>query len=128
MRAIIPTALGIITVAALVGCGSSGSTNATAPGGAHSTTITLSSTTAGGGYGGGGNYFFEPNPDTVAHGVAVTFTIGSVTHNVHFDTGPAILDSIPAANNTSAMRTFPTAGTYTFHCSIHNFSGTVVAQ
>jgi plastocyanin len=111
---------------ALVACGGS---SATAPGGGHSNTIVASSTTTGGGaYGAGGNYFFSPNPDTVGAGTSVTFQIGSVTHNVHFDTGPVALDSIPATMNASVARTFPVAGTYTFHCTIHNFSGTVVAQ
>ena len=91
-------------------------------------TIVLSSVTSGGAYGSGGNYFFSPNPDTVAVGAPVTFQFGSVVHNVHFDTGPVLLDSIPATSNVSVARTFPTAGTYTFHCTIHNFSGTAVVQ
>jgi plastocyanin len=93
-----------------------------------SDTIAASSTTSGGSYGSGGNYFFTPTTDTVAAGTAVTFTFGSVVHNVVFETGPSILATIPNASNTSAIRTFATAGTYTFHCTIHNFSGTVVAQ
>jgi plastocyanin len=91
-------------------------------------TIAVSSTTAGGSYGSGGNYFFSPNPDTVVAKAPVTFQIGSVVHNVHFDTGPSIPDSIPATMNANVLRTFPSAGTYTFHCTIHNHSGTVVVQ
>jgi len=126
MRPISSIAFSMFAAGALAACGSSSSTG---PSGGSSNTITLSSQTTGGGaYGGGGNYFFSPNPDTVSAGTAVTFRIGSVVHNVHFDTGPTALDSIPAASNTSASRTFASAGTYTFHCSIHNFSGTLVAQ
>ncbi len=125
MQMVIRAVCGAVIATALLGCGSSN----TGPVGGHSTTIVASSTTTGGGaYGGGANYFFSPNPDTVSAGAVVTFQIGSVTHNVHFDSGPVALDSIPAANNTSAQRTFTAPGTYTFHCSIHNFSGTLVAN
>ncbi len=127
MRPISSIALSLCVAGALAACGSSSSTG---PSGGSSNTITLSSQTTGGGAygGGGGNYFFSPNPDTVSAGTAVTFKIGSVIHNVHFDTGPTPLDSIPASSNSSNVRTFAAAGTYTFHCSIHNFSGTLVAQ
>jgi plastocyanin len=126
MRPISSIALCLSVAGALAACGSSSSTG---PSGGSSTTIVASSQTTGGGaYGGGGNYFFSPNPDTVSAGAVVTFKVGSVVHNVHFDTGPAVLDSIPATSNSSTARTFAAAGTYTFHCSIHNFSGTLVAQ
>jgi len=125
--------VGIMVAAAVAACGSTGpgGGGTTAGGGATSQTITLSSVTTGGAYGTGGNYFFSPNPDTASVASPVTFTIGSVVHDVWFDTGPngAILpDSIPAQANTSNQVTFPTAGTYTFHCNIHHFTGTLVAK
>lgn len=127
MRTLTQATFGMLVAGALVGCSSSSTTGP--KGGNSSTIVASSSTTGGGAYGGGGsgNYFFSPNPDTVSAG-AVTFQIGSVEHNVHFDTGPMAIDSIPAATNTSVSRTFTTAGTYTFHCSIHNFSGTLVVK
>jgi plastocyanin len=115
------------------GSGGGGGGGGGAAGGAggsanESSTITASSATTGGGaYGAGGNYFFSPTPDTVAAGTSVTFTFGSVTHNVHFEVANAP-DSIPASSNTSIARTFMTAGTYPYHCTIHNFSGVLVVQ
>lgn len=114
-------------VTASLACSSS-----TGPGGGstggHSTTITASSTTTGGSYGSGGNYFFNPTPDSVAAGTAVTYAFGSVTHNVHFDAVANAPDSIPASANTNIARTFTTAGTYTYHCLIHSISGVVVVH
>jgi plastocyanin len=127
MQIAIRVTLGALVAGALLACGSSSSS--TGPTGGHSATIIASSSTTGGGaYGGGGNYFFSPDPDSVNAGTVVTFKIGSVQHNVHFDSGPIALDSIAAATNVSVQRTFSAAGTYTFHCSIHNFSGTLVAK
>ena len=125
MRISFLTVVGTMAASALLACSSS-----TSPGtsGGRSMTIIASSSTMGGAYGSGGNFFFSPNPDTVTAAAPVTFQFGSVVHNVHFDTGPSLPDSIPATSNTSVARTFTAAGTYTFHCSIHNFSGTVIAQ
>jgi plastocyanin len=53
---------------------------------------------------------------------------GSVTHTVHFDTGPSLPDSIGASTNTSVSRTFTAAGTYNYHCTIHNITGVVVVK
>ena len=96
----------------------------------------------GGGGGGGGhsagltvrNYSFSPTPDTVPPGTAVTFTwaAGSVDHNVTWDTGP----TTPPNSSTMASGTFMTpalsAGTYTYHCTIHvatnNMRGTIVVK
>jgi plastocyanin len=117
-----------LAAAAMLACSSSSNGGGTGPIGGHSTTITASSSTSGGAYGMGGNYFFSPTPDTVTAGTAVTFRFGSVVHNIRFDTGPAAIDSIPLASNTSTNRTFPTAGTYNFHCTIHNFAGVLIAQ
>lgn len=94
-------------------------------------TITASSTTTGGGaYGGGGsgNYFFSPTPDTVAAGATVTYAFGSVAHNVHFSAVAGAPDSIQTSMNTAVSRTFPTAGTYNYMCTIHHFSGVVVVH
>lgn len=96
--------------------------------GATSNTITASSTTTGGAYGSGGNYFFSPNPDTATAGTPVTYVFGSVTHNVHFISGPTAPDSIPSTANASVMRTFATPGTYTYKCFIHNITGVVVVH
>jgi plastocyanin len=99
--------------------------------GTSSNTITASSTTTGGGAygsGSGGNYFFSPTPDTVAAGTSVTYMFGSVAHNVHFSAVAGAPDSIQTSSNTSVSRTFPTAGTYNYMCTIHHFSGIVVVH
>jgi len=126
-----PVVLTVALLATGTACG--GSSGATGPGGGggggSSTTITASSTTSGGGaYGGGGNYFFSPTPDSVAAGTQVTYTFGSVTHNVHFDAVANAPDSIPASMNTNVQRTFTTAGTYNYHCTIHNIYGVVIVH
>jgi len=99
-------------------------------------------TAPGGGGGGGGhtsnltvqNYSFSPTPDTVTAGTAVTFTwaAGSVDHNVTWDTGPTSPPN--SATMATGMYTTPalSAGTYTYHCTIHvntnNMRGTIVVK
>jgi plastocyanin len=121
--------LTLAAAAAVAGCSSS----STGPGGGNppggsSNTIVASSTTTGGTYGSGGNYFFSPTPDTVAAGAAVTYSFGSVTHNVHFDAVANAPDSIPSSSNTNVVRNFTTAGTFNYHCLIHGISGVVVVH
>jgi plastocyanin len=74
---------------------------------------------------------FSPNPLTVNSGETVTFAFGAVAHNVTFDTpGGATPADIPGTNsNVSIGRTFTTAGTYRFHCTIHpGMAGSVVVR
>ena len=74
---------------------------------------------------------FSPNPLTVNSGETVTFAFGGVAHNVFFDTpGAATPADIPGNNaNVSVERTFTTAGTYQFHCTIHpGMAGSVVVR
>ncbi len=74
---------------------------------------------------------FTPNPLTVTAGDIVTFTFGAVAHNVTFDSpGGATPADIPGTNSgVSFQRTFTTAGTYRFHCTIHpGMAGSVVVQ
>jgi plastocyanin len=73
---------------------------------------------------------FSPSTLHVNAGDEVTFSFGSVAHNVFFDAGngaPGNIDGINA--NTTVQRTFPTAGTYTYTCHLHpGMSGTVVVN
>lgn len=89
----------------------------------------------GGGGGGGstsnaitvGNNFFDPNATTVPAGTTVTWTWdGGSSHNVTFNDGT---HSATQSNGTYS-RTFNTAGTYDYHCTVHGaaMSGTVVVQ
>ena len=70
---------------------------------------------------------FSPAATTVAPGTMVTWTwTGANSHNVTFDDGPA-----SATQQTGTyQRTFSTAGTYKYHCTIHGtaMSGTVTVQ
>ena len=82
-------------------------------------------TTTGGGGGGGGSTStdvsvvddaFTPVATTVPVGAAVTWTWnGSLRHNVSFDDGTAS----DTKGSGTYVRTFATAGTYKYHCTIH---------
>jgi plastocyanin len=73
---------------------------------------------------------FTPNTLHVNAGDQVTFSFGSVAHNVFFDAGNGAPTNIDGNNaNTTVQRTFPTAGTYAYNCHIHpGMSGTVVVN
>jgi plastocyanin len=94
------------------------SSDPSGPTGGHSTTIAVS------------NNFFNPTPDTVpAGGVTFSWSSGSNTHNVTWDSGP----STPANSSTMTSGTFPVTlvqGTYHYHCTVHgaSMSGTIVVQ
>lgn len=79
-----------------------------------------------------GSSTFSPDRSEIAAGgqVVWTFAAGSVTHNVTFDQGnPAAIANI-ADNNTGAFsRSFQSAGSYGYRCSIHaGMAGTVVVH
>jgi plastocyanin len=83
------------------------------------------------------NNYFSPATTTVPVGTTVTWTWDScsgdgyggqtcVAHTILFDDGPT---SGSQSSGTWA-RTFTTAGTYSYHCSIHGtaMSGTIKVQ
>ena len=128
----------VLFVVAVVGCGGSstapgtGSNNnpITQPppgntGGSSSNTVTVS------------NNFFDPSSTNVAVGTKVTWTWNScsgdgyggqtcVQHGLLFDDGTAS----GAQSDGTWSRTFTTAGTYKYHCTVHGtaMSGTIVVQ
>jgi plastocyanin len=73
---------------------------------------------------------FTPSTLHVNAGEEVTFSFGSVAHNVFFDAATGAPVNISGNNaNTTVRRTFPTAGTYPYTCHIHpGMSGTVVVN
>jgi plastocyanin len=72
---------------------------------------------------------FLPSTLTVASGTTVTWTFEGVTHNVTFTAATGVPADIPNSANTSVQRTFSTAGTFAFHCSIHpQMTGTITVQ
>lgn len=70
---------------------------------------------------------FVPATVTIKVGQTVTWTNdGSIPHSVTFDNGAPFDESLDAGATVS--RTFTTAGTFAYHCTIHgaSMSGTVV--
>jgi hypothetical protein len=63
---------------------------------------------------------FQPTSLTVAKGTTVSFTNNSgVEHNVIFDSPSAGVADIGSITSGTANRSFATAGTFAFHCTIH---------
>jgi plastocyanin len=73
---------------------------------------------------------FTPATLQVATGATVTFSFGSVAHNVFFTPQAGVPADIPGNNaNTSVTRVFATAGSYQYTCHIHpQMQGTIVVQ
>ncbi len=61
---------------------------------------------------------FQPAAVEVQAGGTVTWTFGPIPHTVTFTTGGAPPD-VPDLQDGSAARTFPTNGTFNYHCTIH---------
>jgi plastocyanin len=70
---------------------------------------------------------FSPSTVTITRNGVVTWTFAT-QHNVTFDTQGAPA-SIPTRDSGTASVTFPSAGTFAYHCTIHaGMNGTVVVQ
>jgi plastocyanin len=75
-----------------------------------------------------GDDFYNPANIQVSVGTTVTWTWAATaaTHNVTFADGVASGDKGAGANYT---RTFSTAGTYNYHCTLHSvMTGSVIVQ
>lgn len=70
---------------------------------------------------------FTPQTVDIALGGTVTWTFGALTHNVTFAGGQAgAPQNIPTTINAMVSRTFGTAGTFNYDCTVHpGMSGTV---
>jgi plastocyanin len=85
-------------------------------------------TTAAVTVGPGGTLTYAPQTVDIAAGGTVTWTwAGGVLHSVTSDTG--LFDSGIKSTGTFTV-TFPTAGTFPYHCAVHGLvmSGTVVVH
>ena len=73
---------------------------------------------------------FDPSSVTITANGQVTWNFASVGHNVTFDNASGVTGgNIATTANGSASRTFPTTGTYPYHCTIHGgMNGTVTVQ
>jgi len=76
-----------------------------------------------------GDNFYDPNAKTVGPGSSITWRWnGSLPHSVTFNAGGG---SSAVQTNGTFVRTFPTAGQFTYFCTVHGagvMSGTVTVQ
>jgi len=72
---------------------------------------------------------FDPSTVTITAGGVVTWTF-ALQHNVTFDDPQLVQNgNIGNTSSGSVARTFPTAGTYNYHCTLHSgMSGQVKVQ
>ena len=127
------TVLAAVAVIAAAGCGggsdyggvtgttNGGTTTGGTTNGGSTTPVSTNAVTIG-------DDFFSPNNIQVAIGTTVTWTwpSGVNTHNVTFGDGQASGDKNAGA---SYSRTFSTAGTFNYNCTLHGgMNGTVHVQ
>jgi plastocyanin len=73
---------------------------------------------------------FDPAQVDITAGGTVTWQFSTITHNVTFTSnGAGTPANVGDATSTSAARTFTTAGTFAYHCTLHaGMNGTVVVH
>lgn len=75
------------------------------------------------------NSTFVPDSVRIARGGTVTWEFSSLDHNVVFDNVTGKPADIGTTVNTAVTRTFGTAGTFGYRCTIHaGMDGKVVVQ
>jgi plastocyanin len=112
----------LLTVAAVAAaCSSSTDTGTGGTGGTDTNRTTLHQVQAT------TNLAFTPSSVSIQPGDSVLWVFASVGHNVTFDAVTGAPATIGGTNsNVTISRTFPTAGTFTYHCTIHpSMTGTV---
>ena len=62
---------------------------------------------------------FTPPTIVVARNANVTYSFGALTHNVTFRTATGAPTNVPNSASTTVARAFPTAGDFTYDCSLH---------
>jgi plastocyanin len=72
---------------------------------------------------------FNPKDVDVQAGGVVTWTVGSTPHNVTYTPTAGAPANIPTFQDGSASSTFPTNGSFNYHCTIHPvMTGTVTVH
>lgn len=72
---------------------------------------------------------FDPPQVDIAVGGTVTFSFPALTHNVSFAAVTGAPANIPNTTNANVARTFTTAGTFNYQCTLHGgMSATVVVH
>lgn len=72
---------------------------------------------------------FSPFAVTIKVGESVTFEFPSLAHNVIFAKKTGAPADIPTTTNRSIARTFNTAGTFPYDCTLHpGMSGEVIVR
>ena len=111
-----------VLAAVVAGCGGNDK-NPTNPGGTNpDVTINI--------LGQNGSNSYNPNPDTVTVGQTVAWhNSNGVTHTATADNGTTFATGNVGAGSRSGAITMNTAGTFTYHCTIHNsMTGTLVVK
>jgi|HubBroStandDraft_3_1064219.scaffolds.fasta_scaffold435005_1 plastocyanin len=96
--------------------------SAPAPTSTPANALAVTVTGGSGGYGGGSAFSFNPSTVNIVAGGSVTFIdMSGVNHTVEPDNGSqtacGTVHSLPA--NGSVVVTFPSTGTFNYHCTIH---------
>ena len=110
-------AAGALMVAAVYGCGG-GDDGPTDPGGNNGPSVAA-----------GAANLFVPNQISIARGASVTWVFGAVDHNVTFGGAAGAPSDIGPTRNDEVSRTFNTAGTFPYTCTLHpGMSGQVAVS
>ena len=78
---------------------------------------------------GGNDLAFSPPTVIVARNATVSYAFGTVTHNVAFRTTVGAPANVPNTSSATVARVFPTAGDFTYDCTLHGgMTGQVVVR
>lgn len=92
-------------------------------------TVTAPSFPSSANVGAGTDQQFDPAQVDIAVGGSVTWQFASLTHNVTFASATGVPNNIGSSTSTSVSRTFNTAGTFDYQCTLHaGMDGKVVVH
>jgi plastocyanin len=129
---ILPQIVGAAAVVLLAACGGSTSPYGGGGGGGGTPPASCASSGASATITATGSFTFSPSTATITAGQKVCWVNNSgIAHAVTSDNAAFTGGSLP--NGSTVVVTFPTAGSYPFHCSVHppptyNMTGTITVQ